>query len=65
MSNRNTKRVKGQSVDWDELKNRRNINLTDSAWILLQSKGDELGISRSEVIERTVRGLIQWHKINL
>lgn len=60
MSKRDGKRVRGQSVDWDELKERRNINLTKTAWGLLQEKGEELGISRSEVIERTVRGLIEW-----
>jgi len=54
------KRIKGVSVDWDELKKRRNINLTDTAWQLLEEKGNAEGISRSEVIERVVRGTLTW-----
>ena len=62
MQNRNVKRVRGQAVDWDQLKKRRNINLTDEAWDALKNKGIEAGgISRSEIIERTVRGLIVWN----
>lgn len=56
MLNRNVKRVKGVPVDWNELKKRRNLNLTDTAWKLLEEKGVEMGgISRSEVIERLAR----------
>lgn len=61
MPRRDTKRVRGKSVDWDELKERHNINLTKTAWDALEVKAGELGISRSEVIERTVRGLIVWN----
>lgn len=60
MPGQGKKRVKGKSVDWDELKKRRDLTLTDTAWKLLQEKGETEGISRSEVIERTVRGLIKW-----
>ena len=44
-------------MDWDEIKRRRNLNLTDTAWRLLEKAGKERGISRSEVIERLIRGL--------
>lgn len=50
------KRVKGESVYWDELKKTRTLTLTDTAWNELKKKGEEMGrISRSEVIEKWVR----------
>jgi hypothetical protein len=52
------KRSKGQPVDWDEVKKRRNIILTPFAWDELARIGEPIGISRSEVIERLVRGHI-------
>ena len=61
MTNPRPRRLKGVPVDWDELKKRRNLILTDRAWDLLEEKGVALGgVSRSEVLERTVRGLITW-----
>lgn len=57
---RNSKRIKNVPVDWDELKQNRTINLTDTAWKLLGEKAKSENISRSEVIERTVRRLLNW-----
>ena len=55
-SEKRKKRVKGESVYWDELKKTRTLTLTDTAWNELQKRGEEMGrISRSEVIERWVR----------
>lgn len=52
------KRLKGIPVDWDEIKKRRNINLTDTAWKALDTASQDLAISRSELIERFARLLI-------
>jgi hypothetical protein len=57
-SEKRKKRVKGESVHWDELKKTRTLTLTDTAWDELARKGEARGgISRSEVIEHWVRGL--------
>ncbi|ALF55604.1 hypothetical protein ACX27_26625 [Nostoc piscinale CENA21] len=53
-------RTEGVPVDWPELKKRRNLILTDTCWELLQKEAEQQGISRSEFIERAVRGLIDW-----
>jgi len=56
-SEKRKKRVKGEAVHWDEIKKSRTLNLTDSTWLELKRRGQELGnISRSELIERWVRG---------
>lgn len=47
---------------WGENKLRRTINLTDTAWNLLQEEADRLDISKSELLERIARG---EHQLNL
>lgn len=51
------KRTKGQPVYYEELKNRRNIMLTNTAWENLVTTSDSLEISVSELIERLARNL--------
>jgi hypothetical protein len=50
------KRMKGVPVHHDELKAKRTINLTDTAWAKVKAMGLEQNISASEVIERWARG---------
>lgn len=50
-----SKRVKDQPVDYDELKQKRTINLTDTAWQILGSLAKKDGISKSEKLERMIR----------
>jgi hypothetical protein len=51
------KRMKGVPVHHDELKTKRTINLTDTAWSILKTKSIENGLSISEYIETWARGL--------
>jgi hypothetical protein len=51
------KRMKGVPVHHDELKTKRTINLTDTAWAILRLKSTEAKISISEYIETWARGL--------
>jgi hypothetical protein len=52
----NKKRLKGEPIDWEQLKDRHNVNLTLTAWNGLEKLGAEMGgVSRSEAIERLVR----------
>lgn len=55
------KRVRDIPVHWDEVKQRRNLILTDTCWELLQKEAEKHGISRSEFVERATRGLIEWN----
>ena len=50
--------MRGIPVDWDELKVKRTIMLTDTAWKKLEAQALELGVSRSEYIEQLARGII-------
>ncbi len=50
--------MRGIPVDWDELKIKRTMMLTDTAWNNLEKRASELGVSRSEYIERVARGVI-------
>jgi hypothetical protein len=54
------KRKQGVPVLWDEVKKRRNVMLTDTAWNLLDQKAKELGVSRSEFVELAIRGSTAW-----
>jgi hypothetical protein len=52
------KRTKGVPVFWDELKSKRTLTLTDTAWNQLGTKAEELGVSKSELIEALSRSVI-------
>lgn len=49
------KRMRGVPVLWEEVKTIRTVNLTDVAWESLKKKADEMGISRSELVENLGR----------
>lgn len=49
------KRIKGIPVYWDELKSKRTLTLTDTAWNQLRIKAERLGVSKSELIEALSR----------
>ncbi|MDJ0797281.1 MAG: hypothetical protein QNJ51_10695 [Calothrix sp. MO_167.B12] len=49
------KRLKNIPVDYDEVKQRKNISVTPTAWNLLQQKAKNSGISVSELVERFAR----------
>ena len=51
------KRVKNTPVFYDEMKKRRGINLTDTAWGILARQAKIEKISVSELIERYARNL--------
>ncbi|HEY9876016.1 MAG TPA: hypothetical protein V6D12_21475 [Candidatus Obscuribacterales bacterium] len=52
-------RPKGVPLDWDELKAKRTLTLTDTAWEKLEAQALALGLpSKSELIERVARGII-------
>jgi hypothetical protein len=51
------KRVKNTPVFYDEMKKRRGINLTDTAWGILARRAKMEKISVSELIERYARNL--------
>ncbi len=53
------KRVKGEPVFYDEIKHNTMLTLTDTAKRLLDEKAKELGITRSEFVERFARGMIE------
>ena len=53
------KRVKGEPIFYDEVKKDTIFMLTETARQQIKQKADELGISRSEVIERFARGIIE------
>ncbi|MEA5576010.1 hypothetical protein [Anabaena sp. UHCC 0451] len=53
------KRVKNTPVFYDEMKKRRGINLTDTAWEILARQAKIENISVSELIERYARRLNQ------
>ncbi len=52
------KRVRGIPVFHDEVKQTHGIKLTDSAWKRLGEIAQKRGISRSELVERYARSLI-------
>ncbi|MBW4444401.1 MAG: hypothetical protein KME10_24910 [Plectolyngbya sp. WJT66-NPBG17] len=55
------RRTKGvPALDWNEVKQPINISITPTAWDLIKERGAALGISKSEVLERSIRGLISW-----
>jgi hypothetical protein len=45
------KKMKNVPVLYDELKTKRTVNLTDTAWSLLKDRATQKGISISEHIE--------------
>lgn len=51
------KRVKNTPVFYDEIKKRRGINLTDTAWEILARTAKIQQISVSELIEQYARNL--------
>lgn len=51
-------RPKGVPLDWDEMKAKRTIMLTKTAWANIEVQSEILGISKSELIERIARGII-------
>ncbi|HEY9873936.1 MAG TPA: hypothetical protein V6D12_10895 [Candidatus Obscuribacterales bacterium] len=52
-------RPKGIPLDWDELKAKRTLTLTDTAWKRLETQAKNLGLpSKSELIERIARSVI-------
>ncbi|MBD1843983.1 hypothetical protein H6F89_11345 [Cyanobacteria bacterium FACHB-63] len=57
---KNQKRVKGVPVQWEEVKVQKMIGLTPTVWQLIDARAAELNLSRSELVERTFRGLITW-----
>jgi metal-responsive CopG/Arc/MetJ family transcriptional regulator len=52
------KRVKNEPVFYDEIKKDTMLTLTETARNQLDERAAELGISRSELVERFARGLI-------
>lgn len=50
------KRIKGEGVYRDELKKTAAIVLTPTAILALDTRAHELGLSRSELVERMARG---------
>ena len=52
------KRVKNTPVFYDEMKKRRGINLTDTAWGILARRAKIEKISVSELIERYARNSV-------
>ena len=52
-------RQKGIPMDWDELKSKRTLTLTDTAWAGLESLAQKLAIkSKSDSIEASGREVI-------
>ncbi len=52
-------RQKGIPMDWDELKSKRTLTLTDTAWAGLESLAQKLEIkSKSDLIETIGRQVI-------
>ena len=51
------KRTKNQPVFYEELKKRRNIMVTNTAWDNLVKASDSMEISVSELIERVARNI--------
>lgn len=49
------KRVKGTPVLYDEIKRRRTVLLTDTAWALLMKSAQKQVISISELVEAWAR----------
>lgn len=61
MGKKGFKSAKGQGEEWSEPKSERlSLKLTPLGKRLLQERADSLGISISEVIERTARGGIEF-----
>jgi hypothetical protein len=52
------KRIKGEPLFYDEVKKDTILMLTNTARQRLQQQAEELGISRSELVERFARGLL-------
>lgn len=52
------KRVKGEPLFYDEVKKDTIFMLTNTARQQLDTRAKELGISRSELVERFARGLL-------
>lgn len=52
------KRIKGEPLFYDEVKKDTIFMLTNTARQQLEVRAKELGISRSELVERFARGLI-------
>jgi metal-responsive CopG/Arc/MetJ family transcriptional regulator len=55
----NKKRIKDQPALYDEIKTRATMTLTPTAINELDRKAAELGLTRSELVERFARGIIQ------
>jgi hypothetical protein len=50
---------KGEPIFWDELKERINLSLTPTAIANLTQIASEENITRSEALERILRGMLQ------
>jgi hypothetical protein len=50
---------KGEPIFWDELKERINLSLTPTAIANLTQIAEEENLTRSEVLERILRGMLQ------
>lgn len=55
---RKKKRMRGVPVIYDEAKEPRNFSLTPTASALIDKKAKEMGISRSELIEKFARNTL-------
>lgn len=53
-----TKCVRGEPLYYSQLKNRISLTLTPSAIARLSEIADAVGLSRSELLERYLRGLL-------
>lgn len=58
------RRTKGVPVHWDELKEPRRINLTQTAWEALGEHAKAIRVSRSELLERMIRELGDKAKVS-
>lgn len=52
-----SKKMRNIPILYDELKTKRTVNLTDTAWGKIKAMALEQGISASEVIERWAKGV--------
>ncbi len=56
-SGKGKKRIKNQPVFYEELKQRKTVSLTPSAWEKLVGLSADAGLSASEYLERVIRGI--------
>jgi hypothetical protein len=53
------KKIKDQPILWNETKKQIHIYLTPTAIAILKDKAESIGMSRSEIVERLIRGLLE------